>query len=67
MGNKFICLYERILSFPSPNNITIDLSSSLSILYLINEYKDTQMKTWTKPQATEMRFGFEITMYVMNK
>ncbi|NBX00137.1 MAG: pyrroloquinoline quinone precursor peptide PqqA [Methylophilaceae bacterium] len=22
---------------------------------------------WTKPVATEMRFGFEVTMYVMNK
>ncbi|MBT3512391.1 pyrroloquinoline quinone precursor peptide PqqA [Methylophilaceae bacterium] len=22
---------------------------------------------WTTPQATEMRFGFEVTMYVMNK
>ncbi|MEO1956428.1 MAG: pyrroloquinoline quinone precursor peptide PqqA [Methylophilaceae bacterium] len=22
---------------------------------------------WTTPSATEMRFGFEITMYVMNK
>ncbi|HEY9278085.1 MAG: pyrroloquinoline quinone precursor peptide PqqA [Candidatus Methylopumilus sp.] len=22
---------------------------------------------WTKPTATEMRFGFEVTMYVMNK
>lgn len=22
---------------------------------------------WTKPTASEMRFGFEITMYVMNK
>jgi coenzyme PQQ precursor peptide PqqA len=22
---------------------------------------------WTTPAATEMRFGFEITMYVMNK
>jgi coenzyme PQQ precursor peptide PqqA len=22
---------------------------------------------WTKPAATEMRFGFEITMYVLNK
>ena len=21
---------------------------------------------WTTPQATEMRFGFEVTMYVMN-
>jgi coenzyme PQQ precursor peptide PqqA len=22
---------------------------------------------WTKPASTEMRFGFEVTMYVMNK
>ncbi|WP_445957859.1 pyrroloquinoline quinone precursor peptide PqqA [Yeosuana sp.] len=22
---------------------------------------------WTKPCATEMRFGFEVTMYVLNK
>jgi len=22
---------------------------------------------WTKPEATEMRFGFEVTLYVMNK
>jgi coenzyme PQQ precursor peptide PqqA len=22
---------------------------------------------WKKPTATEMRFGFEVTMYVMNK
>jgi len=27
--------------------------------------KETIM--WTKPAATEMRFGFEVTMYVMNK
>jgi len=22
---------------------------------------------WTKPSYTEMRFGFEVTMYIMNK
>jgi len=22
---------------------------------------------WTTPSATDMRFGFEITMYVMNR
>jgi coenzyme PQQ precursor peptide PqqA len=31
----------------------------------------TQLKRkfimWTTPAATEMRFGFEVTMYVMNK
>jgi len=23
--------------------------------------------TWTTPQATEMRFGFEVTCYIMNR
>ena len=32
---------------------------------LINQFKELTM--WTKPSATEMRFGFEVTMYVMNK
>ena len=37
-------------------------------LYLLTIIiKDTQMNTWTKPQATEMRFGFEVTMYVANR
>ncbi|MDO9052091.1 MAG: pyrroloquinoline quinone precursor peptide PqqA [Methylotenera sp.] len=22
---------------------------------------------WTKPAATEMRFGFEVTMYICNR
>jgi len=22
---------------------------------------------WTTPKATEVRFGFEVTMYIMNK
>jgi coenzyme PQQ precursor peptide PqqA len=22
---------------------------------------------WTKPSYTEMRFGFEVTMYIMNR
>jgi len=30
-------------------------------------YRRNNMKAWTKPAATEMRFGFEVTMYVMNK
>jgi len=25
------------------------------------------MTMWTTPSATDMRFGFEITMYVMNR
>ena len=31
------------------------------------KFKENVMKAWTKPAATEMRFGFEVTMYVMNK
>lgn len=29
--------------------------------------KSRRIDMWTKPAATEMRFGFEVTMYVMNK
>jgi pyrroloquinoline quinone biosynthesis protein A len=35
------------------------------MLFAKNKLGDTIM--WTKPAATEMRFGFEVTMYVMNK
>jgi pyrroloquinoline quinone biosynthesis protein A len=40
----------------------------LHVLQVHNEdsiNKETIM--WTKPAATEMRFGFEVTMYVCNK
>jgi pyrroloquinoline quinone biosynthesis protein A len=26
-----------------------------------------EITMWTKPAATEMRFGFEVTMYVCNR
>jgi len=26
-----------------------------------------RINMWTKPAATEMRFGFEVTMYVCNR
>jgi pyrroloquinoline quinone biosynthesis protein A len=29
--------------------------------------KERRATMWTTPAATEMRFGFEVTMYVMNK
>jgi len=34
------------------------------INFLINLRRNIM---WTTPAATEMRFGFEVTMYVMNK
>jgi pyrroloquinoline quinone biosynthesis protein A len=52
-------------------------SAELSGERIINSFKQTSrmFKTdntlenimWTTPAATEMRFGFEVTMYVMNK
>ena len=50
--------------------ITIDLHSSLSnFVIFFNHYKGITMNTnqWVKPEATEMRWGFEITMYVANR
>jgi pyrroloquinoline quinone biosynthesis protein A len=29
--------------------------------------KQENLNMWTTPAATELRFGFEVTMYVMNK
>jgi pyrroloquinoline quinone biosynthesis protein A len=37
--------------------------------YLVRTKQQTLWRIimWTTPAATEMRFGFEVTMYVMNK
>ena len=34
---------------------------------IVNRQNEKEIIMWTTPAATEMRFGFEITMYVMNK
>ena len=39
---------------------------SCDLCYSLINIKDNIMK-WTTPVATEMRFGFEVTMYVMNR
>ena len=44
----------------------VTLSNDLASRHIINFLKRNTIM-WTKPQATEMRFGFEVTMYVMNK
>lgn len=33
--------------------------------FCLSHIKDYIM--WTKPTATEMRFGFEVTCYIMNR
>ncbi len=32
-----------------------------------DEFNLRRIIMWTTPAATEMRFGFEVTMYVMNQ
>jgi coenzyme PQQ precursor peptide PqqA len=35
---------------------------------VINEKSSQRSYTmWTKPEFTEMRFGFEVTMYIYNR
>jgi len=44
------------------------VSSKLTQEYnSITNLKERRIAMWTTPAATEMRFGFEVTMYVMNK
>jgi pyrroloquinoline quinone biosynthesis protein A len=38
-----------------------------SLLSSESKFKKGDYIMWTTPAATEMRFGFEVTMYVMNK
>ena len=37
----------------------------VDLLYLSHLLRSCNM--WTKPEYTEMRFGFEVTMYVFNR
>ena len=36
-------------------------------IIIITRLTNQGLIMWTSPKATEMRFGFEVTMYVMNK
>lgn len=33
----------------------------------VNQLSLRSFAMWTKPEYTEMRFGFEVTMYVFNR
>ncbi len=37
-----------------------------SATLIIQTYQETTM-AWTTPAATDLRFGFEITMYIANR
>ena len=48
-----------------PWRIILIIQTSKLMLKFVNNLMEMIM--WTTPAATEMRFGFEVTMYVMNK
>ena len=52
------------VTFERERNIRIQQASNFAY-FVKPKYRRYIM--WTKPAATEMRFGFEVTMYVMNK
>jgi coenzyme PQQ precursor peptide PqqA len=48
--------------------IVICIEKNIIRTYTHDVYKKQEnLNMWTTPAATEMRFGFEVTMYVMNK
>jgi coenzyme PQQ precursor peptide PqqA len=54
---------DRRITIRSNYDIMITVNQSLHFHELLTR----RYIMWTKPAATEMRFGFEVTMYVMNK
>jgi coenzyme PQQ precursor peptide PqqA len=57
-------LSEYKTAHSSLHVVAVNKSNNERQLNLLN-LKEIIM--WTTPAATEMRFGFEVTMYVMNK
>ena len=48
-----------------PRTFSIDLALKNPLRGAVCKLKEIDM--WTSPAATEMRFGFEVTMYVCNR
>jgi coenzyme PQQ precursor peptide PqqA len=40
-------------------------SENIPLIFNLNFWRNYTM--WTKPEYTEMRFGFEVTMYIANR
>jgi coenzyme PQQ precursor peptide PqqA len=43
------------------------LSSRAAITFRANLLLETHIMQWTTPAFTDLRFGFEITMYIANR
>jgi pyrroloquinoline quinone biosynthesis protein A len=55
------------LEYDSFNKLKDLLNELINQILLIFKITFRGNIMWTTPAATEMRFGFEVTMYVMNK
>jgi coenzyme PQQ precursor peptide PqqA len=55
--------------FISPHSVVFKVERIMHHMERIIVSRQTKKEIimWTTPAATEMRFGFEVTMYVMNK
>jgi len=49
------------------NLATLQVGLVLTLQRFSESTYERRYTMWTTPSATEMRFGFEVTMYVMNK
>jgi coenzyme PQQ precursor peptide PqqA len=54
---------SRHLQFVS---VVVDRGGLVEPLTL-NSNTSGEINMWTKPEFTEMRFGFEVTMYIYNR
>jgi pyrroloquinoline quinone biosynthesis protein A len=59
-GNRVIFWQRRIMQ-------SYKQGKSPQFVAIQNYLTNRRFIMWTTPSATEMRFGFEVTMYVMNK
>ncbi len=47
--------------------IILDYVFMLNSKVLLTVYEGYLMKKWKKPKFKELRYGFEISMYIMNR
>ena len=48
-------------------NVVLKLGNTRSEETCRSHCKRGEITMWTKPEFTEMRFGFEVTMYIYNR
>ena len=61
----YVVLFHDLLN--TQYNVVVYSETTEIVKLYQNLKKKGDYIMWTTPAATEMRFGFEVTMYVMNK